>query len=158
LRGPEAEAVVVLAGEDGALQASGLEGGGDLGGVEGRGVEGGGGLVAGAPFPVDEGVDGGVEEAAELQCVPAELARGRNRSVGGRGWGRGSNHRHEKGCDAERGQGGSHHRNLFGHGEQVFRGAGPAFGKRGHGGSPLLYPTRRASATATGAAGAEGCW
>ena len=83
LRGPQAEAVVVLGGEDEALQARRL----------GRARRSGRrrtsvgskirrGLVPVAPLLVGEGVHREVQEAVELELVPAELPRARHGAVG----------------------------------------------------------------------------
>ena len=74
LGGPEAEAVVVLAGEDEAAHAGRFQGAGDGVGVERGGLKNVRVFVAVAPFLVGEGVDGEVEKRGELQLVPGHLA------------------------------------------------------------------------------------
>lgn len=76
LRGPEAESVVMFAGEDDALHAAGFERGDDGIGIEVGGIEDGGVFVAVAPLEIGEGVDGEVEEGGGFHALPAELARG----------------------------------------------------------------------------------
>ena len=71
---PEAEAVVVLAGEDEQLHAGLLAGRGPLVGVEGRGIEELRVFLALAPLAVGEGVHAEVGEAGELQLLPGESA------------------------------------------------------------------------------------
>ena len=89
LRGPQAEAVVVLGGEDEALQARRLRRADDLVGVEVGRVEDRRGLVPVAPLLVGEGVHREVQEAVDLELVPAELPRARHGAVGRGGLGRG---------------------------------------------------------------------
>ena len=85
---PEAEAVVVLAGEDQPAHAGLLGRADDLVGVEVGGIEDFLRLVAVAPFLVGEGVDGEVQEAVDLQVVPAELPRAGHGAIGLRRVGR----------------------------------------------------------------------
>ena len=75
LGGPEAEAVVVLGGEDGELEAGVLEGLGPLAAVEGGGIEDLGVLFAGAPLAIGEGVDTKVDKGGQLQLLPGHLTR-----------------------------------------------------------------------------------
>ena len=69
-RVPQAEAVVVLGGEDGGGEARFLQNPRPLAAVQGRGREKGGGFGAVAPFPVREGVDGEVEKGGPAPAVP----------------------------------------------------------------------------------------
>ena len=73
LRGPEAEAVVVLGGEDDALHAGALERAHPLLGVEALGGEGLSGSIAIAPLEVVEGVEAEVHEGVSLQLLPLDL-------------------------------------------------------------------------------------
>ena len=82
LRRPEAETVVVFAGENETLHAGFLGGANDLLGVEGGGVENFLALIAVAPFLVGERVHSEMQEAIELHFVPAQLAFGGDRTVG----------------------------------------------------------------------------
>src|SRR2546422_868474 len=70
-RRPEAEAVVVLAGEDQSSHPAVTRGADNLVGVEVRGVEDRRQLVAVAPLTIRERVDGEMEKAVELEVVPA---------------------------------------------------------------------------------------
>ena len=71
--GPEAEAVVVLGGEDDALHAGTLERAHPLLGIEALGGEGLSGGVAIAPLEVVEGVEAEVHEGVSLQLLPLDL-------------------------------------------------------------------------------------
>ena len=74
--GPEAEAVVVLAGEDHPRHASGFKGLHPLVAVQVRRVEEGGILVAQAPFAVGHRVHAKVHESIHLHALPIELTAG----------------------------------------------------------------------------------
>ena len=85
--GPEAEAVVVLGGEDDAAEA-GLSGHVDpLAAVEGARAEEVGGFGAGAPLGAAEGVGAEVAEHVYLHALPRELGLG---GYGAEGLGRAS--------------------------------------------------------------------
>ena len=75
LGGPKAEAVVVLGGENGELEAGLFKGLGPLAAVEGGGIEDLGILFASAPFAIGEGVDAEVDEGRQLQLLPGHLTR-----------------------------------------------------------------------------------
>ena len=74
---PEAEAVVVLGGENHEGNSGGGGSGGPLGGVERSGIEEGGGLSASAPFGVGESVGSKVEEHDDFSLLPFQLGEGR---------------------------------------------------------------------------------
>ena len=71
--GPQAEAVVVLAGEDGPLHAGGLDAVCPLVRIQPGGIEEDRGLRAVAPLPVGEGIDGKVDEGIEFRPLPSQL-------------------------------------------------------------------------------------
>src|SRR5699024_3762270 len=71
--GPQAEAIVVLGGEDDVLRAELSSQSGPLLDVEVGGVEELWGERAVAPFPTGEGVDPEVEEDPETVTLPGEL-------------------------------------------------------------------------------------
>src|SRR5438105_12656142 len=81
LRRPEAEAIVVLAGENQALHPAVFRSRDDLVGIEVRGIENRRRFIAIAPLAVRECVHGEMEEAVELHFVPAELSRRREGAV-----------------------------------------------------------------------------
>ena len=76
--GPEAEAVVVLAGEDQALHPCIPDSRSPLVRVQLHGVENGGGFGAVAPFLVGEGVDGEMHKGVELHLLQRQLPGGGN--------------------------------------------------------------------------------
>ena len=78
---PEAEAVVVLAGEDDAAQARVVNRADDLLGVEIGRVEYRFLFVAVAPFTIGERVHREMDEGVALQLVPRQLPRRRDRAV-----------------------------------------------------------------------------
>src|ERR1041385_5344819 len=80
--GPEAEAVVVLGGEDHRAESGGMGGAGPLSRVEPSGREDGGVLATVAPLPVGEGVDAEVQEERQLVPLPGELGGGGPRPRG----------------------------------------------------------------------------
>ena len=73
LRGPEAEAIVVLGGEDDPLHPSTLEGGDPLLGVESLGSEGLRGGITVAPLEVVESIEPEVHEGVGFQFLPRYL-------------------------------------------------------------------------------------
>ena len=73
--GPQAEAVVVLGGENERSGPSGFGGTGPLSGVEGAGGEDGGILASVAPLTIGEGVDAEMQEQRQLFPLPRELGR-----------------------------------------------------------------------------------
>ena len=75
LRGPQAEAVVVLGRDDHAREAAFFGDSYPLSGAEVCGVEDGGVHVAGTPLRVVEGVDAEVEEECHVAELPLELER-----------------------------------------------------------------------------------
>ena len=83
--GPQAEAIVMLAGEDDAAHATIGKGADNGVGIEGGGIEDVGILIAVAPFLVGERVDGEVEEGGEFERVPRELTGAGHGAIGGRG-------------------------------------------------------------------------
>ncbi len=99
--GPEAEAVVMLAGEHDAPQPGSLDRADDLVGVEIGGVEDLLRLIAVAPFAIGERIDREVEEGVAFYLMPGELPGGWNRAKGGRRFGRG-----KQAAKQERNQGG----------------------------------------------------
>src|SRR5262249_17076415 len=102
-RRPEAEAVVMLAGENRAAHTARLQCGDDLIGIELRRIEDPRVFVAVTPLPVGEGVDPEVQESAGLYLMPGDLASGWQRTVRhGRGDGtRSRTGRRECGCGNE---------------------------------------------------------
>lgn len=84
--GPEAEAVVVLGGEDHAREP-GVPGDLDpLGGVKADRIEYGRVRVAGAPLGVGEGVGAEVEEHGHCAHLPLELGSRRDGQIGKWRW------------------------------------------------------------------------
>ena len=75
LRGPQAETVVVLGGEDHRLEARVPRDTRPLPGVEPGRVEDGRTLGAISPFPVGEGVDAEMDEHRQFIALPRELGR-----------------------------------------------------------------------------------
>lgn len=69
-RRPEAEAVVVLGGENDAGNSGGFGDGDPVGGVEGGGSEDRRVNVAGSPLGIGEGVGAEVEEEGDVGEVP----------------------------------------------------------------------------------------
>ena len=96
LGGPQAEAVVMLAGEDDAAHAGIRQRAHDGVGIELFGVEQVGVFVAVTPFLIGERVHREVEEGGEFQFVPGQLARAGDGSVGRRG--------RYRACGGERGR------------------------------------------------------
>ena len=80
LRRPEAEAVMVLAGQNQSLHAGGLGSLHDLFRAEISGVEDGFRLITVAPFLVGERVHSEMNKAIKFQLMPRELARARHRA------------------------------------------------------------------------------
>ena len=81
---PQAEPVMVLAGEDQAAHAGRGEAFDPLVGVELRRIEEGGILMPETPFPIGHGVHAEMDEAVELELLPGQLLR---RRPNGRGLG-----------------------------------------------------------------------
>ncbi len=79
----------MLAGEHHAPQPGLLDRADDLVGVEIGGVEDLFRLIAVAPFPIGEGIDGEVDEGILLELVPGQLPGDGNRAISGRRLGRG---------------------------------------------------------------------
>src|ERR1041384_7841685 len=77
--GPEAEAVVMLRGEDHRAESGRARRGRPLPGIECPGREDRRVLLSVAPLPVGEGVHAEVEEERELVALPRELRRRRHR-------------------------------------------------------------------------------
>ena len=84
---PEAEAVVMLGGEDHGLHTGGSGGAGPLPGIEGGGIEDARVLGTVAPLTVGEGVHPEVHEERELVALPVELGARGTRARGGSGAG-----------------------------------------------------------------------
>ena len=84
LGGPEAESVVVFAGENQPTQSNVVRNGSNRIGIEIRWIEQGLTFVAVTPFFVGESVHGEMDEAAIFEFVPLELAGGRDGAE--RGW------------------------------------------------------------------------
>ena len=80
-RGPEAETVVVLAGENQAFHPCVVCRADDLFSIEVSRVEYGGRFIAVALLFVGEGIGREVYEAVELHLMPPQLALRRHRSV-----------------------------------------------------------------------------
>jgi hypothetical protein len=79
---PEAEAVMVLGGQDQLLEPTRLEGGYDLVGIEIGWVEDRGIFITRSPFAVRECVDREVYETVGFQVMPCTLPRGGQWTVG----------------------------------------------------------------------------
>ena len=82
LAGPQAEAVVMFAGEDQPAQAARLGRADDLVGVEIGRIEDFLRFIAVAPFLVGKRIRAEMEEAINLQVVPGELPRTRHGTKG----------------------------------------------------------------------------
>ena len=80
---PEAEAIVMFAGEYDALAARGVQGFADGIGIEVGRVEDGGIFIAVAPLAIGKSVDGEVQEIVVLEGAPGQLASGRKSSIRG---------------------------------------------------------------------------
>lgn len=83
--GPEAEPVVVLAGEDQGLHAGILQGFHPLLRIKSRWIEYGGIFITITPFLVGKGIGGKMDEGILLQFVPGKLLIVRQRANRGRG-------------------------------------------------------------------------
>ena len=82
-RGPQAETVVVLGGEDDAFHAGGLHRGGPLTGVQPGGGETAQWCIAVAPLAVAEGVGAEVYEGVSFHLLPRHLLGGGQRTYRG---------------------------------------------------------------------------
>ena len=80
--GPQAETVVVLAGDDDPLEAGGLGDGCPLAAVKGRRIEYILGFRAETPFQAGESVGTEMGEHVHLHLLPLDLLGGRNGPVG----------------------------------------------------------------------------
>ena len=71
--GPQAEAVVMLAGENQPFHARGLDGLHPLLGIQLLGIENGGVLRAVPPFPIRKGVHGKMDKGVEFHILQGDL-------------------------------------------------------------------------------------
>ena len=75
LAGPEAEAVMVLGGDDDALESCFAEERAPLVAIEFGRIENSGTFLSIAPFTSGERIDGKVNEIVHAQTLPGELTR-----------------------------------------------------------------------------------
>jgi hypothetical protein len=100
--GPEAEAVVVLGGEDQRARTCRAGRARPLARVEARGIEDRGILGAVAPLAVGERVHPEVQEERELVALPAQLRRRRQRADGNLALARGKESGAKRTCGTEK--------------------------------------------------------
>ena len=86
LRGPQAKAVVMFAGQDDTAASSGLQNLANSIGIEGARIENRRVFVAVTPFAIRERIDREVEKIVKLEFAPSDLRIRRKRAVGGWRW------------------------------------------------------------------------